>query len=1627
MTESNTPAQPSDPSSPVKPPAKRRGWGRRIICIGGGLIVVAGVLVALGPTIASTGAVKSAVLSRVNSEFLDGKVEIANWNFGWFGVQTVQGIKLYDSNNALVAEVPTVTVDKSLVSAIGDAFAFGKVRVEGARANLVINEDGSLNVEGIAKSSAKSSKKEFNLSKPIDIPNVIGEIEIVNASASLVSPGGKPPVSVSQVNGVIKLPGGDAPITNTFDLTTFVGDGSGGKVFLNGSIAAVKNGQIVLDQAGVKQELTISDIPVNALQPFLPAELVDRLTGRANGGATFELVDGKQATVNGKFTIAKLSASGPVLKGDTLSTESTEVILSTITITMPNGPADLQAMRLTTGSEQQPITLAMDQGKATLFADVPPNALVNLLAGKAAAGDGSVVVTANFDAGKIVPQLPNTLKLVEGVSLTGGKLDSKTTITLTPASLILASSTALTDVAGQNTTTNTPISLKPIQFDIAASSADVTNPLVSLRDISLTLASGFANGNFTGPTLAGLNGKLSGTLDAVQAEAGQIVDFGGTKLSGAFDATIATTGDLTKTQTEPATLQADLTIGNLNVIRDGAKPIHEPMVVGNLRADILTGEDGLPVSADIVKASIDASNAATFTLAADATAKIVRNGDAIDLPAFAVNRFAINLDRIVNEGGAIVPAIRQYGQGLTGELRAQLKGSATNVFAAPAVQLASMQVQHSQGLIEANVTEPLDLSLPAGTLIPQGNGKITWRADLAAMNPIVRNRLRESATNVDVQTGTVAGVITFDRAMNAAATSITIDGETSTLTLAMADGKSVIEPLTFGLTASATDDLSSFSVDRAAARGPALVASAKLKGSKTGERIDVTSFDVAEFKADTGKLGQLAEAFLPAKYRQYASALPGSITANLSGKATDITNAPAIELVTLQASHSAGLFKINADGPFAVSLPAGSTIPHASGKLNAALDLPQANQLLRKVIGQEIVASSTTGDVKTGALAGVLSFTRPNATSTGVIADFTLNNLAISGTDGGVTNFQPVKLSLNAVATDDLSRVTIADASAQGDLLNASITKTVLHTGDFTKPDSKFDPLKVVESASASLVIPDLQPIYALAKNFMTSLGATPAPGEAVGAEPLAVTGGSFSTKATVTRGADGLPNVNVSEISGKNIRATMGGSTYEIASINGSQTVLPNAEGTTLSPKGKITINGVKFNDNTGKVLFAEEAVELANDVSLDVNKMDATINAFTLNTTSSGAMSLSAKGAVRDVLNARRFDNLTADVTYDPAVVAQLAKPFIAADPTSLLADLTAASEKVTRQWLVTGSMPADKSFNESIKSVIVDGGVALATATVQGNTVADIDLGVKLVNGQATVKQLKPATFNGGALNIDGTTIDLSDPFAPRLSMPKGQQLVKGAAVNPYLINNTLGQINPLFSKALTAEGSLNATVVEFNRVPLSALLTQNASQNDGVAKLEFNINNMKLGNPLVSTILKFTGNRATLDGEVRSSTATLAGGIATTSITYAAIQGEREYPLRIAGDVGLSTFNIGQMNLVVLTEALQNRGDDAAKYLPAEMVIPVTGAVDSPNVDFAGAVNRNITAAVKKAAEEQLKDKLLGELFKKDKDKKSATGDQKQDDAVQDKKSDEEKTVDAMKDLFNLGKKKDKDKK
>ncbi|HEV7299173.1 MAG TPA: hypothetical protein VGN72_07390 [Tepidisphaeraceae bacterium] len=1454
MTDSiSRPTDPQPANSTPVPPRKRRRWLRRLVLLVLLLVVGLVALVALGPTLASMSPVRNLVLSQANQHMLDGKIQVTDWSFGWLGKQKLSGIKVYDDKQSLVAEVAQVTVDKSLASLIADPFNLGTIRIERPNLNVRHHPDGSLNVARVTKPKMEEASDSASAGSPIEIPSIAGQIEIVDGIVTHSGAPGLPAVLLARINGNITMPGGDAPIQNKLDLIASVDDGAGGTVSVAGDLKLFNNGKLTIDASGQPdlstvagtQVLTYDGVDLSALRALLGEQApIDTINGKAAGTFTATITGGREIAINGKTNIVGLAAAGPILKGDTFASESTEVLVPSVRVSMPNGLLNYQTSRVRIGeSAEQPVTLLLQQGKATVFADAPVAAILNVIDGKAPGEPGTAIIDANFDIGQLAANLRNTFKLVEGIELTGGQLASRSVADVTPMAISLASTTSLDGIAGRDTNQNRPIALQSIKIDLAATVGGSANLLASVRDVKFELTSAFANGSFTGPSLAGINGTLTGALDRVQAELGQVIDFGTLRLTGAFNVTIASQGDLTTASTTPVVLTGELTISDVRVAGLADRDtIEQKQIVGKLVAEVSTdAETNLPKAVNITTATLQTGDAHAASIAADATASIMVNGEMIDVPAFAVRQFSLDLPRLANELGSLFPELKEASDAVGGTVTATLTGSVMGVTGDAKVAVNDLVARHSGGLF---------------------------------------------ATNASV-------VVT-----------------------------------------------------------------------KTGERIDVSAFEVKQFELDLAKAGQAIAALLP-EQAQAAKALEGNFSATFAGSASNLTAEPSVTLQSLQAQQSQGMFRVSANGPLTAALPKDAALPQATGTLAISADLAQLNAATRRAFAKQLAIETSSGDVKSGQIEGTLVLSRPDDNRTGVQADFVASNLAV-GTPSGVQNFQPIKLALKAAAADDLSNATIETASAEGELLSARAANTKLTLRDPAKPDAPLDPMKLIESADVSLAIPNLAPLYSIATAFLPP--AEPAT-DGTPVAPLKVVSGSFSTKAQVSRAVNGLPTMNVSELRGGQLAVQKGDSILELASFNGTQTITPI--GDALSLKGNLPLKGLKVTE-AGQPAFSEDQIDIGNDLLIDLTKSDAVLNAVTLKMDSSGALAVTAKGAVRDYMNARRFDNIVADVAYDLEPLWLLAKPLVPVDLKPTLANLK-PSGKVERRFTVSGQYPTNLPFHEAIKQVVATGSLAVPVAELEGSRLANLDVSFRLAEGLAAIG-MQPAEFNDGTLDFDGAVIDFTDPLAPRLSVPADKKLVQGATLNPFLATNVLGKfVNPVFANPSKASGQLTAIIIRLDRVPLDPeLIKSKAPENDGVAEIEFEVPGLILGNETISKVLEATGNSPTINGAVRKSRVQLARGVTKSDITIAVEQGGRQYPLRLNGAVSLSDMKLMPMNLSLLTEFLQGRGGDLAKYMPAEVTLPITGTTLSPQVQ----VDRLIGKLIEGAIQKQLTERLLG---------------------------------------------------
>jgi hypothetical protein len=876
------PATPPAPSSPATPPPPRRRRWLRVTLRVAVVAVVAGLaLLAAAPTLLATRPVVNLVLAQVNRR-LNGRVAVRSVSLGWTTGVKIDGLQVFDAANEQIAQADHVACPMPLWRAVTGSYPLGDTVVDGLAFDARYDAQGRLNFAQLVKTEpptpTTAAPSTTAAAKPSKLPNLSGDLQVKNARGTVSQPG-KPTVYLTAFAAEVKIPGTSEPITDHVDATLRVGDaGPVNKLSIDGTAAAVKANQLDLASANVHQKVDITSLDLAAAQPFVPATVgLDTLAGLLDVHLSLDLIDGKSAVVDGALTgTRRIVLGGQLLHGDIYATDAFAVAIPKLTASFPTGLADWQAGRVKVGADagSAPVSFKVDQGQFTLVADVVPRAVMNLAASDAPGSAGRVAFADTVDAGRVVAQLKNTAHLSDGVSLTGGTLAQSLTLTLSPDRGTLTASTDLTGVTGTRTVDGKPqpVSIQPVHLKLAGTDAGTGKLLDSLRDLSLSLSSKSANADFHGSAVGDLTGTLTAQLQALQAEAAQLVDFGGAKLAGDVSIRLADTGQLMQAPYR-ATVKADVAVTNLQYADAAGPRVAEPLVQLSVTGDLQGSERAaveqvrdLLVTIKVGTAAAPAVDVAMAvpqaTLGATAAADFQLTRLNVDLPQ--LQRQLANVppgqSGVVCTGGVLTgTAAGHYGpdgvrldpsrlslaglfvqkQLTTGQRVAAISGETVNVSAAGTIGLGTATSVRLTDLSIADTAHILDLHKGDGELSLTksadgiaGRGQLSVMVELASVADIARELSQEAATEPvpagRLRSGHLAGTLAFTAAASGK-TDVTGRFDVPNLDVATATGDAGPQHVAIVLRGSSDAAAHTVAIDEASLTSP--FATAAVKGA----------------------------------------------------------------------------------------------------------------------------------------------------------------------------------------------------------------------------------------------------------------------------------------------------------------------------------------------------------------------------------------------------------------------------------------------------------------------------------------------------------------------------------------------------------------------------------------------------------------------------------------------------------------------------------------------------------------------------------------------------------------------------------------------------------------------------
>jgi hypothetical protein len=196
-------------------------------------------------------------------------------------------------------------------------------------------------------------------------------------------------------------------------------------------------------------------------------------------------------------------------------------------------------------------------------------------------------------------------------------------------------------------------------------------------------------------------------------------------------------------------------------------------------------------------------------------------------------------------------------------------------------------------------------------------------------------------------------------------------------------------------------------------------------------------------------------------------------------------------------------------------------------------------------------------------------------------------------------------------------------------------------------------------------------------------------------------------------------------------------------------------------------------------------------------------------------------------------------------------------------------------------------------------------------------------------------------------------------PRASQASPQYILQNVSINTAMSKSVMGKFlnNPAFVNANQANGLLTVGIVNANQLPVSNL-SDSSPQNKGTAVVIYSVTGLRLGSPLLAVF----GNDS-VSADINNANVKYAMGRVAEDTTMM-IDGNQ--PLRFVGTVVLATEQFAPMT-VYIPGGLFARAvpGQYQQFVPDQIVVPMKGDMNKPQIDIAQAVAETVKKGAGKA--------------------------------------------------------------
>jgi hypothetical protein len=273
--------------------------------------VLALMLIALAPTILSSGMALSIIVDQVNKQ-LNGSIQIGSLSLGWFSGITAHGIRVFDQNQAQIAELDDARLPLPLWKAVMGHLSFGNVVIDNLSFDARYDADGRLNFSTLVKPKNSSHSAEHETksteSKSSGQPNLSGNFKFTNCRGTVSLPG-KPTVYLTQFDADVKIPDMNQLFADQITAAVKIGDNSDGSTI-----------RFSLANSSIQNLLTARDMQLHASLDYDLASLwpiIQPMLGEKYKGLSITGHYQKQFNITGSYPANQpFSAAIQTVKAD---------------------------------------------------------------------------------------------------------------------------------------------------------------------------------------------------------------------------------------------------------------------------------------------------------------------------------------------------------------------------------------------------------------------------------------------------------------------------------------------------------------------------------------------------------------------------------------------------------------------------------------------------------------------------------------------------------------------------------------------------------------------------------------------------------------------------------------------------------------------------------------------------------------------------------------------------------------------------------------------------------------------------------------------------------------------------------------------------------------------------------------------------------------------------------------------------------------------------------------------------------------------------------------------------------------------------------------------------------------